>query len=70
MPVNFSRTDFGPTHIMSAEAILAMTLVTYPNNQDQNKIYLFLKGHSWVLLNINKKLTRAMTTQPGSGTAP
>lgn len=28
IPVNFSRTDLGPTHIISAEAILAITLVT------------------------------------------
>lgn len=28
MPVNFSRTDFGPTHIISAEAERGMTLVT------------------------------------------
>ena len=36
MPVNFSRTDLGPTHIISAEAILAITLVTY-HNQDKEK---------------------------------
>lgn len=29
MPVNFSRTDLEPTHIISADAILAITLVTY-----------------------------------------
>lgn len=29
MPVKFSRTDLVPRHIISAEAILAITLVTY-----------------------------------------
>lgn len=28
VPVNFSRTDLGPTHIISTEAILDITLVT------------------------------------------
>lgn len=28
MPVNFSRTDLESTHTMSAEAVLAITLVT------------------------------------------
>lgn len=28
VPVNFSLTDFEPTHIMSADAILAITLAT------------------------------------------
>lgn len=37
-PVNFSRTDLGPTHIISAEAILAVTLVTY-HNQENNMRY-------------------------------
>lgn len=28
MPVNFSRTDLESTHTMSADAVLAITLVT------------------------------------------
>jgi hypothetical protein len=42
MPVNFSRTDLGPTHIISAEAIFAITLVTY-HNQEKEKIYILKK---------------------------
>ena len=34
IPVNFSRTDLGPTHIISAEAILVVTLVTYDNKNE------------------------------------
>lgn len=32
IPENFSRTDLELTHIISAEAILALTLVTYFNH--------------------------------------
>lgn len=35
MPVNFSLTDLGPTHIISAEAILAITFVIYHNNGNE-----------------------------------
>lgn len=33
MPVKFSRTDLVPRHIISAEAILAITLVTFKINK-------------------------------------
>lgn len=36
MPVNFSCTDLGPTHIISAEAVFAITLVTYQNHNSKN----------------------------------
>ena len=36
VPVNFSRTDLGPTHIISVEAILAITFVTYHKRKDKN----------------------------------
>jgi hypothetical protein len=34
MPVNFSRTDFCPTHIISTEAVLDITLVTLAMTTD------------------------------------
>lgn len=33
MPVNFSRTHLDPTHIISAEADRAITLVTYQSKR-------------------------------------
>ena len=37
IPENFSRTDLLPTHMMSTEAILAMTLVTYGIQEKEKK---------------------------------
>lgn len=42
MPVNFSRTDLGPTHIISTEAILAITFVTCYKEQNKSK-----HKHNW-----------------------
>ena len=44
MPVNFSRTDFGPTHIISAEADRAITLVTYQSKMQQLKTKSIMKS--------------------------
>lgn len=53
MPVNFSRTDLGPTHIISAEAILAITFVTC--HKEKNKLK---HDHNWISLKFGPKCNK------------
>lgn len=63
IPVNFSLTDFGPTHIISADAVLAITLVTYYSNknnilmsQSKSMLAIYKEAQAINIIHSNQKL--------------
>lgn len=75
MPVNFSLTHLDPTHIISAEADRAITLVTYQSKRDavenRERDEKCIRRYIAVAVAVGIDIyTRTMTTDPGCGTGP